>query len=227
MKYRCLIIIVEGQTEEEFIKESFAPWLLGHDIFDVRPIPIRTSQRQKGGNINYRKFKNDVIRFLKSENEVLVTSLIDFFRLPTDFPEFKNAQKLNGSERQVEYLENALSDDIGEARFLPYIQMHEFEALLFTDLRGFVQLPGISPRQRLAFEKILQDYPNPELINNDPETAPSKRLEKIYPAYKKVLHGNYILLENSLSAVFEKCPRFSKWAHHLVLTMKGEPNGPA
>ncbi len=218
-KYRAVIIIVEGHAEEQFVNESLRPWLANYNIPDVRAIKIRTSQSQKGGSSDYQKFKNDVTRVLNQEHDILVTSLIDFFRLPKKFPQFDAAIKLNGVEKQVEFLEQALAQDISSERFLPYIQLHEFEALLFANILGFKFLPNISPAQIASVQKIIHDYPNPELINNNPKTAPSKRLVQIFPSYKKVLHGNYIILENSFSTILEKCPRFSNWANEIIRKM--------
>lgn len=219
MKYRSLIIIVEGQTEEEFVNESLRPWLSRQGIHDVRAIKIRTSQTSKGGNTDYAKFKNDVLRILKKESDVLVTSLIDYFRLPKQFPKQEEAKKIAVPEKRVKFLEESLASDIASKRFIPYIQLHEFESLLFVQMKGFEALPGITARQLADVQKIIENYPNPELINDNPQTAPSKRLLAAFPPFKKVLHGNYIILENGFPALLEKCPRFRAWAEALVLSM--------
>ena len=220
MKYRGVIVVVEGQTEEEFVNESLRPWLNSQSVFDVRAIKIRSSRDAKGGNIGYQKFKNDVTRLLKHEKDVLVTSLIDFFRLPPSFPQYDEARKITDKVKKVEFLENAIAADIDSQRFIPYIQMHEFEALLYTNVEGFKFLPELDLRQIIEIEAIIQKFPNPEQINDHPETAPSKRLKKIYPGYKKVLHGNFIIMENTFSALLEKCPRFRHWATSIVSRMK-------
>ena len=222
MMYRGIIIVVEGQTEEEFVNESLRPWLNTFGIYDFKAVCIRTSKTDKGGNSNYSKFKNDVLRYLKQENDILVTSFIDYFRLPTDFPQYAASQKLDDISSKVAFLEESIQKNINSDRFIPYIQLHEFEALLFTDVKGFRGLPKITEPQLSQIEKIIQDYPNPELINDSPQTAPSKRLEQIIPRYGKlkVLYGNYIILDNSFSAILEKCPRFKSWVQKLVQTLK-------
>ena len=217
MKHSKVIIIVEGQTEEEFVNESLRPWLNNHSIYDVRAIKIRTSQTGKGGSANYQKFKNDVSRLLNQQNDVLITSLIDFFRLPTSFPGYEEALRIPNVERRVEFLENALAEEINSERFLPYIQLHEFEALLFTRIAGFKALPDLGLKEIAEIKTVMELYPNPELINDNPTTAPSKRLEQIYPGYKKVLHGNFIILENTFQSLLEKCPRFRNWVECIVV----------
>lgn len=222
MKYRSLIIVVEGQTEEVFVNETLAPWLNTQGIFDTRAIKIRTSKTGKGGNSNFVHFKNTTENLLKRENDILVTSLIDFFRLPVKFPGFESAKKIANVEKRIEFLEHELAKNIDSERFIPYIQLHEFEALLFSKIDGFRIIPSIGQPEIDKISKIITDYPNPELINNNPETAPSKRLEKIIASYNKVLFGNFIIAENGITSIFERCPRFKTWAINLVVQMKSE-----
>jgi Domain of unknown function (DUF4276) len=99
--------------------------------------------------------------------------------------------------------------------FLPYIQKFEFEALLFTEITGF-EYCGISLRQKMLLKSIMSTYPNPEDINNGPETAPSKRLQQIMPNYNKVLFGNVIIQEHGLQNILEVCPRFAAWVIRLA-----------
>lgn len=223
MKYRSLIIVVEGQTEEEFVNETFAPWLNSQGIFDVRAIKIRTSKTGKGGNTNYAHFQNTTKILLKQEKDVLVSSLVDFFRLGKKFPRFEDSKKIPSTARRVEFLEQELGKDIASDRFIPYIQLHEFEALLFAKLEGFEAIPLFGKKEIAEVAAIIKGYPNPELINDHPDTAPSKRLERIAPGYNKVLHGNFVILENGLPIIFEKCPRFRHWAQSLVERMKSAP----
>lgn len=213
---RRIIILVEGDTEEEFVKSSIAPYLQGFDILDVRGIKVLTSPGHKGGIGNYQKFKNNVKRYLKQEKEIVVSSMLDYFRLPNSFPQYNDALKIPNSVERANFLEAAMKVDIEHHRFLPYLQLHEFEALLFTDLRGFeyCRFPDKPMKQ---IEAIMEAYENPEDINNHPDTAPSKRLLKIIPAYEKVVHGNIIVQENGFHQLLEKCPRFSQWVEKLKI----------
>ncbi len=226
MKYRGIVIVVEGQTEEEFVNVSLRPWFNSLGIYDVRAICIITSKTAKGGNSNYEKLKNDVTRYLKQEQDILVTSFVDFFRLPTNFPNYAEAKKITDVLKKVSFLEESLAKDINSARFIPYIQLHEFEALLFTDVRGFQNIPKVNESHLKQVLKIIENYPNPELINDSPQTAPSKRLEQIIPRYGKlkVLYGNNIIKDNSFSAILQKCPRFKNWIQTLARTIKPEIN---
>ena len=117
-------------------------------------------------------------------------------------------------------LEAALSSDIADPRFLPYLQLHEFAALLFTDIRGFKDVAEFSSTQpKVILSKIqyiLDTYNNPEDINQGTTTAPSKRLISIIPNYEKILFGYWIAEENGLSSILNKCPRFSAWVNQVV-----------
>ncbi len=211
-----IIIVVEGETEEEFVKSSIAPYLRGFGIHDVRGVRPNTSPGHKGGIVSYGKFRNRVELFLKQEEDIVVSSLIDFFRLPVSFPKYEESLKIANSQDRVAFLENAIKADLPDPRFLPYIQLHEFEALLFTNIRGF-DYCGFEARQLDGIQAIMKEFVNPEDINNHPETAPSKRLMKIIPKYDKVLFGNIIAQENGFEQILEKCPRFSEWVQYLKI----------
>jgi hypothetical protein len=215
-KSKVLNIIVEGPTECEFVKDCMAPYWSAKQILEVRPIGLETSPGHKGGDVRYLRFKSHVERVLRGKEDMIVTSLIDFYQLRSDFPKYEAAQKISDKIDRVAFLEQACLEDIGDYRFVPYIQLHEFEALLFTKWDGF-EFCGLSASSRTAIQAILQDYPNPELINDHPETAPSKRLIQLFaPAkYKKPFHGNFIALENGFETILEKCPRFKAWIDRL------------
>ena len=201
---RGIYFIAEGATEVQFIENSLRLYFAEKNIYDIRAFNM-------GGSNSYSRYHNDVSTFLKRENDIIVTSLIDFFRLQTDFPGYDAAKKLNGGARQIEFIESKISEKINHPRFVPYIQLHEFEGLLFTDMKGFNQIPGCDAKSLTALKLIVDGYANPELINDGYETAPSKRLKRIIAGYNKPLYGAYIALENGLASIINKCPRFKAW----------------
>jgi hypothetical protein len=119
-------------------------------------------------------------------------------------------------------LEDACLEDIGDNRFIPYIQLHEFEGLLFTDTKGFKSLPDITTTGIQELTDIVDSFPNPELINEGKDTAPSKRLMKLIPSYQKPLYGNFIALENDFNSILSKCPRFKAWIDVIIERMLAE-----
>ncbi|MBK6771827.1 MAG: DUF4276 family protein [Ignavibacteria bacterium] len=208
---RAIYIVVEGQTEEEFVNNLIRKYFLTKNIYDVRAIGMK-------GNVRYSRYKINIINLLKSQSDILVTSLIDFFHLHTDFPKYYESLKILSPVERVEFLEKSCSEDINELRYIPYIQLHEFEGLLFTKMDGFELIPAINndPIKISELQEILINYPNPELINEGSITAPSKRLSNIIPGYRKPLYGPIIALENTLESVLEKCPRFKNWIDTLI-----------
>lgn len=213
-----LYIIVEGQTEQEFVNTLVAPYLQNHGIYNVTPILIRTSKTGKGGFVNYQHLKNDAKRLLKSQKQdVVVSMLVDFFRCP-EIPNKEIWSVKACHFEQVEAMERCIKEDINDARFIPYIQLHEFEALLFASNKGFETY--FNDEESTATQSIIDKYENPEDINTTPEGAPSKRLLSIKNDYDKVLEGNLIALETGFPAIMEKCPRFRTWIEALIDSCK-------
>lgn len=213
---RAIYIIAEGQTEEEFINEILRPYLNRFEIYDVRAILMETSPGYKGGDVSYPRFKYNVELLLKQETDVIVTSLIDYYKLDTGFPNFNESIRIVDKLKRMEFLEGSIGNDIQNRRFLPYIQLHEFEGLLFSSDLGFDYLPGIPLPNISKLKTLVNQYDNPELINDGEETAPSKRLIKLIPGYQKTLHGPIIADEISIDVILRKCLRFNEWVKKLI-----------
>ena len=209
-----LIILVEGDTEEEFVKESLLPHFHGRNIFDITPIKITTKVGFKGGFVNYDHLKRDVVLFLKQRRETVITTFLDYFRIPHNIPNYQNCQTIHDIDARLECLETAMKHDIDDSRFHPYIQKHEFEALLFSSNAGFERYYSMAVARET--EKIIQNYSNPEDINDAPQTAPSKRLLDLIPTYNKVADGNILALEIGIQTILQKCPRFQNWIETLI-----------
>jgi len=209
-----LYIIVEGQTEQEFIKTMIAPYMQQFGINSVTPIIIRTSKTGRGGFVNYQHLKNDAIRLLSSpQQDFIVSMFVDFFRCP-EVPH-KERWSIKGTHlEQVAEMEKCIAEDINDIRFIPYIQLHEFEALLFASNKGFVTF--FTDEQKDKTQGIIDSYGNPENINSSPQGAPSKRLLAIKNDYDKVIEGNLIALEVGIQKILEKCPRFNAWISKLI-----------
>lgn len=215
-----LYIIVEGQTEQEFVNELVAPYLHQHGIYEVTPILIRTSKSGRGGFVNYQHLKNDVKRLLSSQKKDFVVSMfVDFFRCPEVPQKERWSEKTNHLDQLVE-MEKCIYEDINDPRFIPYIQLHEFEALLFASNDGFKAF--LSEEQAKETQQIIASYDNPEDINTTPTGAPSKRLLAIKDDYDKVIEGNLIALEIGFLKIMEKCPRFKSWMEKLIESCKDE-----
>ena len=212
-----VLVLVEGQTEERFVKDVLAPacWDHGKD-----PIPkVVTTKRVKrgpdfkGGITDYQKVENDLQRLLGDTNAVAITTFIDYYALPSDFPGMAN--RPNGSYLdRARHVEAAWAQKINTPRFRPYLMLHEFEALLFVS-------PALLGRALYADEKIAElnaireSFASPEEINDNPQTAPSRRILALLPGYQKTLHGPMITSRIGLSDIGRECPHFAEWVAWL------------
>jgi hypothetical protein len=203
--------MVEGPTEEEFVNNSLSPYLKGMGIANTVPILLETSPGYFGGDVTFNRYQLNAQKLLLSDPGAIITSLIDYYQLRTDFPGYETAMSISDKNASVDYLEAQIATIISDPRFIPYIQLHEFEGLLFSDMRGFNYIPHIHPANKAKIQYVINNYRNPELINDGTATAPSKRLQSLIPRYKKTLHGPIIALENGINPILEKCPRFRKW----------------
>lgn len=120
--------------------------------------------------------------------------------------------------QRVNCLEKAFKNDIKHEKFLPYIQLFEFEGLLFSDVQAIdecITLTLDAPSQLKKLHQIRNQYPTPEYINDGENTAPSKRLGALYPYYDKVLHGSLISEAIGLNKLRQECPHFDQWVSRL------------
>lgn len=219
---RAIYIICEGQTEEEFVNGILRPYFNSHQIYDVRPILMTTSKGHKGGDVKYDRLKFNIDKLLKRESDILVTTFVDFFRLKTDFPNFEEAQQIQNKIQRVEILEQALANAINNTRFISYIQLHEFEGLLFASKDGFEFLPDLKKANLNKLLSAVDEKENPEELNDGELTAPSKRLEQLIPGFdkNKPFYGGLIAEVNTINAVLERCLRFKTWVETLIEKVK-------
>lgn len=208
-----ILALVEGPTEERFLKDVIAPYLEPKEIF-VFPKIITTKRAKqgpdfKGGIVQYAKVKNDLNRLLGDTDVAFVTTFIDYYGLPSEFPGL--ASRPNGSPLlRAQHVESEWQRQIDHPRFRPYLMVHEFEALLFTkpeELSKALYHPASITR----LEAIRDAFPTPEDINDDPATAPSKRIRGIFPAYQKTLYGPLVTKRIGLPRLRSECPHFNEW----------------
>jgi hypothetical protein len=215
-------ILVEGQTEETFIKELIAPYLFTFQITIV-PIIISTKRIKEGGkfrgglsNSNFDHFLNDLKRLIHSTPQGIVATFIDYYRLPSRFPGYEERLSKKTQLEKVLFLERKLTEHVGNPRnFIPYIQLHEFEAFHFSDKIGFSNYLAPEEANIHNLLSIVDSHNNPEEINEGPETSPSKRILCNYASYDKVIDGNLILMEIGVERLLEKCQHFRSFVEKL------------
>ncbi|MBI5121697.1 MAG: DUF4276 family protein [Rhodospirillales bacterium] len=214
MTFRLIHILAEGKTEQIFIEKSLRPHFrnLGTDLAITLARPGRSAEATGGVRI-YEAIRSDVIGMLSERGSPFVTTMIDYYGRPTNMP--GNDSLPDGTPRdKAIYLESKWGDDIGYSqRFVPHYALHEFEALMFCDPEAIASAtPGID--NMAGLREIAESVETPEDINDSPETAPSKRLEK-FLRYKKALHGPLIAQKIGLPIIRAKCPHFNEWLTKL------------
>jgi hypothetical protein len=211
--------LVEGQTEESFIKQVIQPHLSPRGLW-ANPVIVTTKRTKKGpdfkgGITSYSHVKKDIRRLLGDSSATMVTTLMDFYGLPDSFP---GRSEVSGTpQAKAAFVEQAFGDDIANQKFLPYLSLHEFEALLFTS--PFEIARALNDRSKEEhFAAIRRDFPTPEDINDNPPTIPSRRIMDHFPRYNKGYFGAIIAVRIGLQRIREQCPHFASWISRLEKT---------
>jgi Domain of unknown function (DUF4276) len=211
-----IIIVCEGPTEQEFVRDVLQPHFLPKEIYIQSPL----IKKSGGGIVPWNVLKTQITSHLK-EGESYVTTLIDYYGIPDRFnyPKWQNSKAVVDKTKRMDFLEQAMLEEIEDNlrnRFIPYFQLHEFEGLLFNNLISFEStFEPTEFKNKNELERILDNFPNPELINDNPDTAPSKRLMRLIEGYNKIVYGA-ILAENiGMHNLRQKSPRFNEWITKL------------
>lgn len=230
MKSVILHVLCEGQTEDAFVSKVLKPYLEQFDIYAKSEI-LLTSRKKKirGGMLSYetqakRDINNMMLQYRDNDYEHhIFTTMFDYYALPNDFPGFEEAHKCPEVRKRIQLLEEAFSRDISSGSFIPYIQLHEFETLLFVDIERLkVDYPE-SAKEIVNLRLETDKFGDPELINNKPSTAPSKRIIKaLYGKYhyNKVLSGVEITKGIGMERLMERCIHFREWIVTIIKRSK-------
>lgn len=211
-----VLILCEGQTEETFVTRLLAPHLAPHGIFAIPKVlvtkKVKSGGEFQGGITSYHQVRRDVQNLLHDTAAVCITTLLDYYGLPADFPGKSTLQGVTPHQR-VAYLESAFAHDINRQRFLPYLMLHEFEALLFVDLTAVTDV--LARSVPLTAFGNWQRFATPEEINDGQQTHPAARLKRGLPGYRKPLHGPLAAGRIGLPALRTRCPHFNEWVSQL------------
>ncbi len=231
-----IFVVVEGQSEESFVKNILKPYFARKDIF-LKPEQVITGKDKhgtvcKGGGNSYTLYKKHIKNRLKDcakQKNCYITTMIDLYGLPNDFPKLNETKQTNVYEK-VQMLEKNFFDDIGADNFIPYIQLHELETLLYCDIDKicdeFFDLNIKNLKEQIT--KNIQEFDNIELINNSKETSPSKRLNRLTKqAYcgRKITSSTSILNKIDINVMLQRCEHFRKWIERLNMLANIQQSG--
>lgn len=222
-----LLVHVEGQTEETFVNEVLSEHLIlrGYTSVSARLVGNARQRERRGGIKAWSAVRDDIVRHLKSDLGCISTTMVDYYALPATGPKawpgraaanaLPHAQKADAVESQIAHdISTVLEVPLPQLRFIPFVVMHEFEALLFSDCQAFASAVSRDDLKD-ALQEIRDQFGSPEEINDSPQTAPSKRIEKLIPGYEKPLLGTLAALEIGLDRMQLECPRFAIWLGKL------------
>lgn len=201
-------VVCEGSTEENFVSKVLYPYFILKNIF-VTP-------RNIGTGSSYDKLKFNVQQWLKEEPRSWVTTLIDLYGMGKRFPAYNESKNLSAYHK-VAHIEQALKEDIDKLqldkrRFIPYVQLYEFEAILFSECDIFEEFLSLDYEFPInSLHSIRSQFETPEHINDNPLTAPSKRIKAIIPSFDKPFDGIIIAEAIGLDIIRKECKHFNEW----------------
>ncbi|MEI6102908.1 MAG: DUF4276 family protein [Methanothrix sp.] len=228
-----LNFIVEGTTEEIFVRDVLNESFAEKYIF-VSARRVETSRKQlrnvdyykpgkqvriyRGGVQNFEKVRRDINRWLTEDKSAYLTTMFDLYALPNDFPRFDEAMRKSNPYKKVKVIEDGFRKEINNSHFIPYIQLPEFEGLLFSNIEVIdeVMRPYQDRSQLDKLRDIRSQFATPEDINDGAETAPSKRLLNLYYFYNKYVFGSRIAKRIGIDNISNECKHFNEWLVSLI-----------
>lgn len=208
-----LLVLAEGDTEELFVREILAPHLAGFGVYatatGVVSKRLASGKKITGGN-RWSNVRNSLTPLLQ-DTGAWVTTLLDYYGLPDDFPGVNTG---GGAMAHVEAIEQALAEAVCHPmRFIPFLVLHEFEAWYFAEpnlVAAYYGQPELSQFMREASDRSG----GPEAINHGRETHPSKRLEGYGVGFRKTTAVS-LLKDIGIQAIRVACPHFAAWLGRL------------
>ena len=204
-----IVVVCEGETEETFVRRVLSVHLTQKILK-----PSCLGGIEPNG---YKKLVGAVRQWLRTKGITHVTTMIDLYKLPSDFP--RKTQAHSDPYKKVRSLEQALAEEIQDARFIPYIMLHEFEALLLTKtgleiIRKRARV-GKNDRSWKELQRDLARVRKPEMLNDGANSHPSARIKAIWPRFKKTTDGVGILEQVPWEELCAECHHFGDWIRKL------------
>ena len=219
-----LHLFVEGQTEQTYADTVLKRHLANYGVYMQKPVLIAHARKKgrvhRGGGRKFAAMQRDIDRRLKQEsgNDVFFTTMIDLYALHKDFPGREEAESLRADPyERVTALEKSWFDQTGDSRFIPFIQLHEFEAYLFVDVSQFALFFDHANSGISALRDVAGGVGSPEQIDDGQHTAPSKRIIEHFPEYDdlKPTVGPDVAELIGLDTTRAKCPHLDGWIKRL------------
>ncbi len=223
--YAEVVVLVEGPTEQRFVKQLLAPYMADRAVY-MNPI-ILDKPGEKGGDVKFARAKNDIGKHLKQRRDTWITLFVDYYGIHGDWPGYAESKQQTDHTRKAAIMNKAAAERVQQlfpeqnqaSRFIPYVSMYEIEALYFSDPACLAEKLSVAQRH---IDAILVECKEPEKINDNSTTAPSKRLEALSDRFKKTSTGIAIAQEIGVGKMREACPLFDSWLKKLESLAKIE-----
>lgn len=218
--FRQVAVLVEGQTESAFVTEILGRWMMAANVF-VTPVIVKTSRLAdgtsfKGGGSDWKHYDKDLRNLLTSTHYRWVSILVDFYAYPRNGPAAACCGGVHQPRQCAEIRARAMADAIANPRFVPHVVLHEFETWVFAAAIGASHVlgdAGVAQALRNEAQSVADDV---EMLNDSPQTAPSKRVLRCWPDYGKATDGIEVIREAGLDAVVDRCPGLKGWVQGLL-----------
>lgn len=212
-----VLILVEGQSEEAFVGRVLAPHLWAYEIHPEAVVVVTRRRaadtNHKGGVTSWDQIKRDLKLLLSDTNVVAVTTFLDYYGLPPEVPGMSTRPTVDALA-MVRHVERAIDSAIGSSRVRSNLNLHEFEALLYADPEACGKYLG-NDRLASGMRAAVAASGGAEFVNDDPRTAPSKRILALHPNYRKTADGPSLTEQIGLDAIRKACPHFDTWLDWL------------
>lgn len=226
-----LYLTVEGQTEQTFAVDVLQPHLATFNVFVVKPRLTGLHARRKGriprgGLLNtFQHSLGDIKRWLREDQspDARFSMMVDLYSLPNDIPGYAEASGIPDPFQRVEVLERALADELKDRRFIPYLQIHEFEALVLSKPEVFGDWFDTAHKHIQALAQECQLFDTPERIDDGEHTHPKARIKSHIEDYDENVDGPVLAADIGLETIRANCPHFDQWLTTLEQLDKGKP----
>ena len=205
-----IAVTVEGATERDFVNRLLGPHVQTREIY-LSAILLGSARGGSGvgGNVSVERMAADLAAHYYSFD--FVTSLVDFYGFRN-----KGTRTVDQLEQDIAgEVERSLRSNWDSRKIIPYIQRHEFEGLLFSQVSGLINVPGANQPALRQLQGIRAQFPSPEEINDNPNTIPSRRIVQVLPDYIKRIDGLLVAQAIGLPTIRRECPRFNSWVTRL------------
>ena len=228
-----LLVHVEGETDEAFVNNVLGPHLYGHGYTSVaaRIIGEARARARRGRIIPWLAARRNIVRHLRRDPTCAHTTLVDYYAMPERgdraWPGRAQA-RIAPVAAKGEIVERAIVADLQRMiganadmrRFVPYVMVHEFEALLFCDCAALAEAVGV-PALAADFLAVRNAFETPEHIDDSPNTAPSKRIKQLCPTYRKRIDGPNAAQRIGIERMRDECEHFAGWLSRLEALPQG------